>query len=144
MSPSDHFLFVQNFKCVLYIFHKTFFYMSLAMALSVIVLNRYLIGLIGINGAALATLIVVFIYSFIKIFYIKSKLNMQPFSLNTVKIVLIVSVVFFLFYFWNFNLNPILNMLLKGILITVFYLLLINKFKISQEVNNLLVKSFKK
>ena len=54
-------------------YFKIFFYLSLTMALSVIVLNRWLIGLIGINGAALATLIVVLVYGIIKIIFIKSE-----------------------------------------------------------------------
>ncbi|REE82211.1 O-antigen/teichoic acid export membrane protein [Lutibacter oceani] len=123
-------------------YYKIFFYMSLAMALTVIILNRWLISLVGINGAALATLIVVLTYSSIKIFYIKSKLNIQPFSTNTVKIVLIVSAVFFLFYFWNFEFFPLINIAIKGVLITVIYLFIINKLHISKDLNSLVSKYF--
>ena len=67
-------------------YYKIFFYLSLAMAVTVIFLNKWLIDLIGIDGAALATLIVVFMYSTIKIFYIKAKLKIQPFQLTTIKL----------------------------------------------------------
>ena len=44
-------------------YYKVFFYFSIAMALSVILLNNWLIRLIGINGAALSTLIVTLLFS---------------------------------------------------------------------------------
>ncbi|MFA5299803.1 MAG: oligosaccharide flippase family protein, partial [Lutibacter sp.] len=75
-------------------YYKIFFYLSLAMAISVIVLNKWLIELIGINGAAIATLIVVVVYSVVKIIYLKSKLNIQPFNFNTIKLGVIILVIF--------------------------------------------------
>jgi O-antigen/teichoic acid export membrane protein len=126
------------------VYYKIFFYLSIAMAVTVIFLNKWLINLIGIDGAALATLIVMVVYSAIKIFYIQAKFNIQPFSIQTIKISIIVLVVFGVFYFWNLPFNPILNMLLKGILITALYVLLINKFKISREINDLFFKFSKK
>jgi O-antigen/teichoic acid export membrane protein len=117
-------------------YYKIFFYMSLAMALSVIFLNKWLIDLIGINGAAIATLIVVVVYSVAKIIYLKYKLKIQPFNVNTIKLAVIISAIFGVFYFWNFNFHPILNIGLKGILISVLYFLLINKLHISKDINN--------
>jgi len=117
-------------------YYKIFFYLSLAMALSVIFLNKWLIDLIGINGAAIATLIVVVFYSVAKIIYLKSKLKIQPFNVNTIKLAVIISAIFAVFYFWNFNFHPIINIGLKGILISVVYFLLINKLHISKDINN--------
>ncbi len=121
-------------------YYKIFFYLSLAMALSVIVLNKWLIEWIGINGAALATLIVVFVYSIIKILYVKEKLKIQPFGSNTVKLILIISFIFMVFYFWNFSFHPIMNIILKCLIIGIIYVLLIKKFKISEDINSLISK----
>ncbi len=121
-------------------YYKIFFYLSLAMALSVIFLNKWLINLIGINGAAIATLVVVFVYSLIKIIYLKGKLNIQPFDRNTIKLVVIIFALFTAFYFWNLNFHPIINIGLKGIIISVLYLLLINKLKISKDINGFVKK----
>jgi O-antigen/teichoic acid export membrane protein len=125
-------------------YYKIFFYLSLAMAVTVIFLNKWLISLIGIDGAALATLIVTLLYSVIKIFYIKSKFEIQPFSLKTIKIALIISLVFSVFYFWNFDFNPLINMMLKGVLITILYTFLIKKFHISEEINMLFLRYMNK
>jgi O-antigen/teichoic acid export membrane protein len=105
------------------VYYKIFFYLSIAMAVTVIFLNKWLIALIGIDGAALATLIVMVVYSVIKIFYIKSKFKIQPFSIQTIKISIVLSVVFIIFYFWNFPFHPIINMGIKGILISGVYIL---------------------
>ncbi|WP_111709253.1 lipopolysaccharide biosynthesis protein [Lutibacter citreus] len=121
-------------------YYKIFFYLSLAMAISVIFLNHWLINLYGINGAALATLIVVFLYSLVKLAYIKFKLNIQPFGRNTLKILLIILLVYIGFNFWVFNFNPILNIILKGLLICLIYVFLIKKFQISEDINSLFSK----
>ncbi len=121
-------------------YYKIFFYLSLAMALSVIALNKWLIGWMGINGAALATLIVVLIYSIIKILYVKAKLKIQPFGLNTLKLLCIVSFIFFAFYFWNFSFHPIINIILKCLIIGVLYVMLVKNFKVSEDINSLIKK----
>jgi O-antigen/teichoic acid export membrane protein len=121
-------------------YYKIFFYLSLAMAISVIILNKWLINLIGINGAALATFLVVFLYSFIKIFYIKSKFKIQPFGINTVKIMFVIFAVYIGFYFWDFEFHPIVNMLLKSIAITLIYVIFVKILKVSKDLNLLINK----
>ncbi len=118
-------------------YYKIFFYLSLAMAFSVILLNRWLIELIGINGAALATFLVVAVYGIIKIMYIKIKLRIQPFTLNTVKIASVITVFFVAFYFWNFSFHPLINIVLKSLIISGLYVILIRKLTISKDINNL-------
>ena len=121
-------------------YFKIFFYLSLAMAISVIFLNKWLISWVGIDGAAIATLIVVVVYSVVKIIYLKAKLNIQPFDLNTIKLGVIISVIFAVFYFWNFNFHPIINIGLKGIIISILYFLLINKLQISKDISSFVGK----
>jgi O-antigen/teichoic acid export membrane protein len=125
-------------------YYKVFFYLSVAMAISVIFLNKWLINILEINGAALATLIVVMIYSLIKIGYIRLKLNIQPFSINTFKVLLLVVGMFFVFNFWNFSFHPLVNIVLKCLVISSFYLILIKKMHISEDLNLLVAKFFRK
>ncbi|MEN8185629.1 MAG: polysaccharide biosynthesis C-terminal domain-containing protein [Bacteroidota bacterium] len=121
-------------------YYKIFFYFSIAMALSVIVLNRYLIELMGIEGAALATLIVVFVFSLIKIAYVQKKLNMQPFSTKTLVILAIILVLFLIFFKIDFTDNSILNIIIKSVLISLIYITMILKFKISEDLNQMIKK----
>ena len=117
------------------IYYKIFFYLSLAMAVSVIALNKWLIALIGIDGAALATLIVMFSYVLIKVFYIQWKFKIQPFSQKTIIITAIIGILFFAFQFLNFNLHPISNIVLKSSCITLIYVFIVGRFKVSEELN---------
>ena len=121
-------------------YYKIFFYLSVAMAVSVIFLNKWLINLLDNNGAALATLIVVMVYSFIKIGYIRLKFNIQPFSIKTIKLLLLVIGLFFVFSFWNFSFHPVINIILKSIVISALYLITIKRIAISEDLNLLAAK----
>jgi O-antigen/teichoic acid export membrane protein len=121
-------------------YYKMFFYFSVGMAVSVIFLNKWLIGLLGIDGAALATLIVVLVFSTIKIVYIQNKLNMQPFTIKTIVVLLLVLILFIGFYFWNFSFHPMLNIILKTILLSFIYLVIVVKLNVSQDITMLIRK----
>lgn len=121
-------------------YYKIIFYLSVAMAISVIFLNRWLIELIGINGAALATLIVVFIYGFLKLAYIKVKFRIHPFDLNTLKLGLFICLLYAVFSFWNFEIHPVLNIIIKSSIIVSCYLVFIKKFNISEDLSLLFLK----
>ena len=118
-------------------YYRVFFYFSVSMALSVILLNRVLIEAMGINGAALATLLVVLLFNAIKIWYVKKKLKMQPYSGKTLLLIMMILVLFGGFYFVNFSDAPLLNMFLKSAIITVIYVFLVYKFRISEELGDL-------
>ncbi|MBJ2176438.1 polysaccharide biosynthesis C-terminal domain-containing protein [Aureibaculum sp. A20] len=120
--------------------YRVFFYFSIAMALSVIFLNKWLIVILGIDGAALATLIVVLVFSTIKIIYIQVKMNMQPFTNKTIVILIVILVLFFAFYFIDLPFHAMVNMIIKSITVTVIYTLTVYKFRISEDVNGLINK----
>jgi len=125
-------------------YYKMLFYFSIAMAISVIVLNRILIQSLSIKGAALATLIVVLVFGVIKIVYVKNKLKMQPYSKSTIIILVIIGLLFFTFYFISFSINPLLSIIVKSTLLTTIFIFLIIKLKLSEDINNLLSKYFNK
>lgn len=118
-------------------FFRMFFYFSLAMALSVIILNRWLIEKIGIDGAALATVIVVFVFSTIKIVYVHLKMKMQPFSKKTLLLFVLIVALFFLFYFVKFPWHPLVNILIKSVAVSSIYIGVVYKLKISTDINKL-------
>ncbi len=106
-----------------------------------IVLNMIFIPIYGIEGSAFATLITVMIYNTIKLFYVINKMNLYPFTMKTIYSFGILIGCFLLFYFWDFSFHPIINIGLKSIMISVFYLLITYKLQISEEVNKV-VSSF--
>lgn len=106
-----------------------------------IVLNMIFIPIYGIEGSAFATLITVMIYNTIKLFYVINKMNLYPFTMKTIYSFGILIGCFLLFYFWDFSFHPIINIGLKSIMISVFYLFITYKLQISEEVNKV-VSSF--
>ncbi|MEI6865172.1 oligosaccharide flippase family protein [Flavicella sp.] len=113
---------------------------GIAMAFSVIVLNYYLIDLMSIEGAALSTLLVVFVFNTIKLLFVKAKFNLYPFTSKTGLLFIVLIVFYGMFFFWNFQFHPLLNIALKGILISVLYLFFIYKLNISKDINAVLNK----
>jgi len=124
-------------------FYKIYFYLSLAMAISVILLNKWLINLYGNNGAALATLIVIVAFFIIRIFYVFLKFKMQPFTNKTAFIILLTAILFVIFYYLDFQINPYLNIILRTVTIGSIYLIISYKLKLSKEFNIFVNKFFK-
>jgi len=121
-------------------YYKIYFYLSLAMALSVIFLNDWLINLYGNNGAALATLIVVIVFMVIRILYVNQKMSMQPFSYKTIFVLMLIVLIYGIFHFIDFNFNAFVNILIRTILISLLYLVIGFKLNISKEFNDLILK----
>ena len=108
---------------------------GLAMAFSVAYLNIYFIELYGMNGAALSTLLVILIFNTIKLWYVKKKFNLLPFTNKTTASFILILIFYFAFHFWNFNLHPLLNIILKSTLIVVSYVFIAYKLKVSEQIN---------
>lgn len=108
---------------------------------------------LGTNGLALATLITIFAFNLIKLWFVKYKFSITPFTPKSFQLFLVIISVFSLFYFWNFpipeieiadfSITPIINIALKSILITITYVFLILKLNISNEFDVLLQKFYK-
>ena len=115
---------------------------SISMAISVYLLNDYLIDLYGINGAAISTFIVLLVFTILKILYIVFKIKIQPYSLNSLKILFSIFIVYLINYFINLDYNPLLNIFIRSVGITILYLIMIYFFGISQKLKNLLNLKF--
>lgn len=109
-----------------------------------IALNLVFIPLYGINGSALATFLAVTFYNSIKIYFVKRKFKMIPFTRNTVKLVGIMVVMAIAFYFWDFPFYPLVNIALKSLLIVVIYVGIVFKMDISEDLSMLIRKYLKR
>ena len=65
------------------------------MAISVYILNDYLIDLYGINGAAISTFIVLLSFTFLKVLYIHHKTKIQPYKFNSIKVLILIALIYF-------------------------------------------------
>ena len=119
-------------------YYRWVLFFGLLLVFLMIVLNMIFIPMYGINGAALATLLSVIVYNSIKLWFVVKRMDLFPFTNKTVHSFVIIGLVFLLFYFWDFPFDAIFNIILKSILITIVYLFLTYKWKISEEVNNVI------
>ena len=125
-------------------FYKITLPFSLLMAVSVYFLNDKLIDLYSINGAALSTLIVIFVFTFFKIIYLKYKLKIQPYSLSTLKVFILVAILFFITDSVNFNDNYLVEIIVKSVSVSAVYIILIYAMGISDEINSVIKKILSK
>jgi O-antigen/teichoic acid export membrane protein len=128
---------------------------SLIMAISVYFLNKlfYYELDMGTDGLALATLIVIFTANTGKIFFVKRKFSMTPFTDKSFTMMFVIAVLYLLFNFWDFTIrnvyvfelpiHPIINIILKSILITTIYLFLVLKLNISTEITTIFKRFYK-
>lgn len=110
----------------------------LTIGLNMIFIPRY-----GINGSALATFIAIAVYNTIKIYFVKRKFDMMPFTINTGKVALLILVMIGVFYFWEFPFHPLVNIVLKSGLITLIYVIFIYRLKVSDDISVLMRKYLK-
>ena len=111
------------------------FWFSLFSSVLAVVLNIYLITDYGIVGAAYATLIVIFIMNSLKLYLIKVKFNIHPYSKDTAKIIVLSIIGFIIFSNLKLDFQPVLNIIIKSSLILILYTLSAYIFRLSDDVN---------
>lgn len=120
--------------------YRAILFLGVFLAISTILFNWFLIPRIGIVGAALATFVAVFIYNLLKLLYVKQKLDLQPFTKETFKVIFLILLVFAIFYALQFPFHPLVNIALKSLLIIALYIGVLYRFKISEDVFGVLSK----
>ncbi|WNW01965.1 lipopolysaccharide biosynthesis protein [Tenacibaculum sp. HL-MS23] len=144
MSLGNNGAIIQNSK-----FYKITMPVGVGMAFMVYYLNIFFYNDIGMGteGLALATLLTVLFFNTFKLWFVNRKLKMFPYTKKTLKMLLIIAVLFFGFYYWNFSIpqfsikntpiDPIINIILKSVLIVVVYVVVVIKLTVSEQMNNL-------
>lgn len=125
-------------------YYRAILVMGVLLAILVVFLNYILIPAYNLEGAAWATFIAIASFNFAKIIYVYAKFKMHPFSIDTLKVLLILSALGGLFYFINFNFHPIVNIVLKSILISIVYVLVLYKLRVSEDVYSIVSSYLKK
>ena len=133
-------LFQMSFGCGPAILANSKFYkitlpFSLAMGLSVYFLNDVLIDRMGINGAAFSTLIVLVFFTILKVMYIRQKIGTQPYTFKSIQLLAWIVVLFVAFNFLQWELNPLLSIVLTSLMVTVVYFTAVVIFGFSPELN---------
>ena len=111
------------------------FWFSLFSSVLAVILNIYLITEFGVIGAAYATLIVLAIMNSLKIYLVKVKFKIHPYSRDTIKIIILSVLTYFIFSNLKLGFQPVINIIVKSSLILILYTLSAYIFKLSDDVN---------
>ncbi|UII79748.1 polysaccharide biosynthesis C-terminal domain-containing protein [Flagellimonas sp. CMM7] len=125
-------------------YYKTVLVFGICLALVTIVLNLILIPRLGLEGAALASFISIFIFNLVKLVFVKLKFGFLPFTRATFKVFTTLILLGILFHLLQFSFHPIINIILKSALIVLMYLGILYRFEISEDVSGILSKWLKR
>jgi O-antigen/teichoic acid export membrane protein len=119
-------------------FYQISLVFSIVMALGVLILNMIWIPLYGIDGAALATLVVVGVSIGFKIVYLQFKIKAHPLTLSLFKTLVAVGILYTLFQYINWTFSPLVQIGLTSTLVSVLYFLIVTQMKLSDDLLRLI------
>jgi O-antigen/teichoic acid export membrane protein len=119
-------------------YYRAVLFLGVLLVVLTVGLNMIFIPIYGILGSAFATLLSITLYSLAKLLFVVKRLHLYPFTIHTVYSMLLTFGLFLLFYFWQFPFNPIIGIILKSIVVTIVYVYLNFKFKLSLQINEVL------
>ncbi|MBC7696283.1 MAG: polysaccharide biosynthesis C-terminal domain-containing protein [Burkholderiales bacterium] len=110
-----------------------------------VILNLALIPIYGIYGAAIASALASFIFNFVKFFFIYQKFKFQPYTLKSLYILLLIIACSLVSYFLpELNLNAFINLLYKGVVVSLLYIIVVYQLKLAPELFEMLQAKFNK
>ncbi|MCB0446763.1 MAG: polysaccharide biosynthesis C-terminal domain-containing protein, partial [Gelidibacter sp.] len=124
-------------------YYRVVLLFGVILTILTVLLNMLFIPRSGINGSAFATFLAITVYNTIKIYFVKRKFDMMPFTYDTGKVLVLIIVSIGLFYFWEFPFHPIVNIMLKSLLVTFVYVVSILKLNVSEDISILIKKYLK-
>lgn len=114
--------------------------MIVSAALFSFLLNLWLIPIYGFNGAAAATVLTTLGLSAAKLVMVWRKFGIQPFTMNTLKLVLLFAVLFVLTSFYpqpqENTLQILLTMAIKSTLLVLGFAFMVYGLRLSPEINS--------
>jgi O-antigen/teichoic acid export membrane protein len=122
------------------VYYRMVLFLGLLLAALAIGLNMFFIPRYGIEGSAIATLIAIFLYSLSKLMFVVFRMKLYPFSRETLYALGVSVATFAFFYFWDFGLHPLANIVLKAGLMSVFYAVVVYRLQLSREINEVIEK----
>ena len=119
-------------------YYRSIVYFNLFLFGVTILTNILFIPLYGIDGAALATLVSIASLNFARVFYVFNKLNMHPFSINTIYAILLIVGLYFGIGLFSFTDYAIVNIVLRSLIVLILFFMAIVKFRLSEDLSKLL------
>ncbi|WP_462248263.1 lipopolysaccharide biosynthesis protein [Ekhidna sp.] len=141
------FLMISSFAGEIINFSKYYrfnLFFQLTVAILLIVLNYQLLPIWGLNGAVIAYFSSIFIHILLKAGFVYFKFGIHPLVKSHASLIGIGIVIATLAMLIKFDFNPIVNILLRSFLISVTFITLIYRFRISSDINRLIHSTFER
>jgi O-antigen/teichoic acid export membrane protein len=109
-------------------------YTNVILVFVTIATNYLLIPEYGIDGAAMATAISVLLFNLIRLILLKVKMNMHPFSLQTIKTIVLLFVMFFTLDFLPNSSYAFVDIIWKSIVVVILFIPSVIYFNLSEDI----------
>lgn len=110
---------------------------KITLVILAVITNLIFIPMYGMFGAAIATCITIVCYNSIKLVFVWVKMNMHPFQIKSLPVVLTGAVVLLFSYLIPALDNFIIDIIVRSAFITILFLGIVISFKLSDELMNL-------
>jgi O-antigen/teichoic acid export membrane protein len=125
-------------------YYKYDTYFVFLLVIVTIITNYIFIPLYGISGSAIATAITVTFSNLIRYWLLYNKYQMQPYDTNSIKIIAIGLFSFIIGYLIPYMNNLYFDIVIRSLLTTVFFILLILKSEATPDINQKIRKNLKR
>lgn len=119
-------------------------YTNILLAVLTVFTNYLLIPIYGLEGAAAATALSIFIYNFIKFIFVWIKFNMQPFQLNALWILIIAGICLLIAEQIPYMFNFFIDVTVRSLIILTLFTSAVILFRLSDDFQNLAVESLRR
>ncbi len=121
-------------------YYRLNFYLILLMAVMHVCFNLYFIKNYGLIGVGIATLLTITLFNLAKLIMLKWQLNMQPFTKATIQVIGTAVLTYLATTFIPRTNSALLDLTIHSGFFSTVFILLILRFKISPDVNQLAKK----
>ena len=104
-----------------------------------LITNYFFIKIYGIEGAAIATAISIFLFNFIRIILIKVKMGLQPFTIKTLITFLILVLIYNIIIYLPLSGNMYIDVIWKMFIVFLFFIPLLFTLELSEDINKIII-----
>lgn len=116
-------------------YYKFNFRVSILLLIMVVLFNRILIPEYGMYGAAWGVTSALAIFNILKLLFLWNKMNLHPFTKGSLGVVAAGLVAGLAGYFFPYVLNPVIDTLVRTLVITIAYISMLVWLKPSPDIN---------
>jgi len=125
-------------------YYRMVLFLGLLLVMGAVLLNYWLIPILGLKGAALATFVAILCYNTLKLLFVYQKFGIHPLSTKMGITALLILLLLTGCYFWDFAVHPILGIGMKSTLIAIIYGVLVYRLQLSLDINKLMNRALMK